>query len=43
MFYTDPLLSSNVYVVTNFIRTYFSVYDRFAKVQIIAAKDVKPT
>ena len=40
----NVVLSSNVYVVTNFIHTYFSVYERFAiKVQIITAKGVKPT
>ena len=32
------LLSSNAYVVTNFIRSYFSVYERFAKVQIITVE-----
>ena len=37
------MLSSNAYVVTNFIRSYFSVYERFAKVQIITVKEVKTT
>ena len=37
------MLSSNADVVTNFVRTYFSVYERFAKVQIITAKGVKLT